>query len=188
MRPVFDPETLTDIVRRHVDKPIESQFPALIGDLDRAYPGAITDHDQWVFSNAGGIMCKFLLLHASLGEYLMICGTPFGSEGHSGRHRCDLWDTVLAGELRTYQEHEMRAQVHLPGACSHLPRGQANGSRMCDDTWLLEYCRGPVPAMLPFGLLDAFSSTLDTVGIRDTFAVYTRLTLRALGRRVNQLR
>lgn len=183
---VFEPEDLTHIVGRHAGAEIEALIPALTADLDAAYPGAIMQHDRWVFSNAGGIMCKILILHASLNEYLMVCGTPFGSEGHSGRHLCDLWDIVLTGELRTYQEQDLRSHLHHPGDCSHLPRGQANGSRMCDDTWLLEYCRGPIPAMLPFGLLDAFSSTLDLVGIRDTFAIYTKATLRALSRRLSR--
>jgi C-8 sterol isomerase len=45
---------------------------------------------------------------------------------------------------------------------------------------MLEYCRGPIPTMLPFGLLDSFASTLDFHGIKTTFSVYTRCTLKAL--------
>ena len=179
---VFDPDELQGIVQRHTHLPIEENVRALVDDLQDHYgKKAIDDNGVWVFSNAGNIMGTMTLLHASLKEYLLIFGTPHGSEGHSGRHRCDLWDIVMQGELSTYQEHELRARVLRPGDMSHLPRGRANGSRMGPEgSFMLEYCRGPIPTMLPFGLLDSFASTLDFHGIRTTFKVYTRCTLKAL--------
>lgn len=179
---VFEPEALREIVARHTEKPIEENVRAVIDDLVERYgPRVIDDNGIWVFSNAGGIMGTMTLLHASLHEYLLIFGTPHGSEGHSGRHKCDLWDIVMSGEVSTYQEHELRAKVFKPGEVTHLPRGRANSSRMgTDGSFMLEYCRGPIPAMLPFGLLDSFASTLDFHGIATTFRVYTRCTIKSL--------
>jgi len=178
---VFDPESLREAVLTGVGKPIEENVDAVIDALTRRYGDRITPDAEWVFSNAGGIMGTVKLLHASLREYLLIFGTPFGSEGHSGRHRSDLWDIVMDGELRTYQEHELRAKLYRPGDVAFLPRGSSNGSKMGDQgAFMLEYCRGNIPAMLPFGLADAFSSTLDFRGIVTTFKVYNRLVTKEL--------
>lgn len=188
MAHVFNPDDLQAIVRRHTHLPIEQNVRALIDDLLEHYGSQhIEDNGVWVFSNAGGIMGTMTILHASLREYLLIFGTPHGSEGHSGRHACELWDIVMQGELTTYQEHDLVAKTLRPGDTSYLPKGASNSSRMGPGgSFMLEYCRGPIPLMMPFGLLDSFTSTLDFKGIATTFKVYTKLTLksfRAAGRR-----
>ena len=44
-------------------------------------------------------MLQMKLLHASLKEYVMIWGTPIRSEGHTGRHLVEFYDTVLGCSL-----------------------------------------------------------------------------------------
>jgi C-8 sterol isomerase len=55
-----------------------------------------------------------------------------------------------------------------------MPRGEARGYRMPDACYALEYARGWIPQMLPFGFADTFSSTLDFVPLARTVGIYTK--------------
>ena len=45
---------------------------------------------------------------------------------------------------------------------------------MPDGCWALEYARGNIPSMLPFGFADTFSSTLDLWTLFQTVRVSAR--------------
>jgi C-8 sterol isomerase len=45
---------------------------------------------------------------------------------------------------------------------------------MPDRCYALEYARGLIPTMLPFGLADSFTSTLDPLPVARTMRIYTR--------------
>ena len=49
---------------------------------------------------------------------------------------------------------------------------------MPERCFALEYARGIIPLMLPFGIADTFTSTLDMVSLYRTFAIYTRHCIR----------
>jgi len=55
------------------------------------------------------------LYYASTSEYIMIWGTPIGSEGHSGRHFAGFWDTVIDGETWYYAEGQFEKTIYKPG-------------------------------------------------------------------------
>jgi len=62
----------------------------------------------------------------------------------------------------------------------HLARGSAKAYRAPDHVWALEYARGNIPAMLPFGLADTLTSTLDIHTLINTFRIYGKLVIKEL--------
>ena len=82
---VFEPNDLQRIVRMHLDAPLDERFDRIAETLNAVYGDHIHTGEEWIWSNAGGIMCSMRVLHTSLKEYLLFCGTAVGSEGHSGR-------------------------------------------------------------------------------------------------------
>lgn len=177
---LFDPEVLTEIVRMHLGLPLEQQFSGVTNTLRSVYGDHVSPGQRWTFSNAGGIMCTISPLHVSPREYLLFCGTAIGSEGHSGRHRADMYELVLAGELWTFEAGSYERKVHRAGDVAILPRGSANGSKLRPGLWMLEYARGNVASLFPFALSDTLFSTLDFSDLRQQLAVSSKLMLREL--------
>ncbi len=178
---LFDPADLHAAARKVMGLGTpRAQFAALADDLAARYPGHVRFDDRWLFNNAGGAMGAMTLLHASLSEYLIFFGTPIGTEGHSGRYRAEVYDFLLDGEMWCYVPGESERTVYRRGDAAHLGSGLAKGYRIPDHAWMLEYARGPIPLMLPFGLADSALSTLDYGVIARTIWRYGRLAAREL--------
>jgi hypothetical protein len=141
-----------------------------------------------VFSNAGGVMSTISPLHVSPSEYLLFCGSPIGSEGHSGRHRADLYELVMTGELWTYEAGSLERKVHRPGDMALLQRGSANGSKLRPGLWMLEYARGPVASLFPYALADTVFSTLDFEDLKNTLWMSTKLMAKEMLVRLRERR
>ncbi|MEM8606020.1 MAG: ERG2 family protein [Myxococcota bacterium] len=176
-RYVFEPDDLQRIVKMHLDAPLEERFDRIAKTLHQVYGDHIHPGREWIWSNAGGIMCSMSVLHTSPKEYLLFCGTAVGSEGHSGRHRAELYDIVINGQLQTFKPDEFAPRVLHPGDVSHLSRLTTNGSHLSRECWLLEYARGNIPSMFPFALGDTVFSTQDLTDLAKTMAHSTRLML-----------
>ncbi len=185
---LFDPEVLSEVVRMHLGAPIEQQFAGVSQTLRSIYGDHVNPGQRWVFSNAGGVMTTISPLHVSSNEYLLFCGTPIGSEGHSGRHRADLYELVLTGELWTYEAGSLDRRVHRPGDMVVLPKGRANGSKLRPGLWMLEYARGPVASLFPYALSDTIFSTLDFADLRSTLWMSTKLMAREMLVRLRERR
>ena len=171
---VFDPEVLQSVAKSALHLPIAERFETIRGELASRYPGHVQDELVWIFNIAGGAMGQMAILHASITEYVMIFGSPIGTEGYSGRFRADDYFIILEGEQWAYGEGDLERQVYKAGDMHHMPRGQARGYRMPDRCFALEYARGIIPLMLPFGLADSFTSTVDPIPVAQTMRVYTK--------------
>ena len=65
-------------------------FDAFAKALADHYPNTLDFSQPWIYSIAGGAMIQMKLYYASTSEYIMIWGTPIGSEGHSGTAFCRI--------------------------------------------------------------------------------------------------
>ncbi|MBX7078342.1 MAG: hypothetical protein K1X88_04075 [Nannocystaceae bacterium] len=167
MTTLFDPPELHRIARACLGPPITEVLPLLHQRLRERYGDHIEAQPRWMFNNAGGAMGTMWVLHMSVTEYLIVFGSPIGTEGHTGRFAADDWFVILDGEQWAYDAGSLERHEYRVGDMHHLPRGTARGYRIPDHCWALEYARGFIPGMLPFGFADALSSTLDlrTLGL-----------------------
>ena len=174
MSTIFDPQELQAIAAPLIGRPLPVLVDDLVGALAARWPNHIRTQDEWILNNAGGAMGQMRVLHASLTEYLIVFGSPIGTEGHSGRFFSDDWFIILEGEQWAYAEGSLEREVYRPGEVHHLRRGVAKGYRMPGSCFALEYARGIIPAMLPFGFADAITSTMDVPTLAKTVRVYTQ--------------
>ena len=178
---LFDPKVLHRCAKSGVGLGIDASWDAITDALDKAYPGLInTAQRDWVFNNAGGAMGQIHLLYASLTEYILFFGTPVGTSGHSGRYAADVYDYMIHGEMWCYVEGQYDRRVYVPGDLAFLGTNEVKGYRLPEFGWMMEYARGRVPTMLPFGLADTLFSTVDTRCIAKTMKLYTKRVVRSM--------
>ncbi|WP_088241255.1 ERG2 family protein [Calothrix rhizosoleniae] len=176
---IFDPDILHKIANKSMGLPYEQMFETVRVELEQKYPGRINDKIQWMFNNAGGCMYSVAVLHASLTEYILIFGSPIGTKGHTGRHFTEIYDFVIDGELWYFKENRpFERIVRKSGDRYYLEKSQSEGLSIPEQAWVLEYARGFIPSMLPFGLADSFFSTLDLKTVARTFGIYGKLLLK----------
>jgi C-8 sterol isomerase len=179
---VFDPDVLHKVAAETAKMNITAQekISRISHELHKIYPQYIDLEEEWMFNVAGGAMGHMTLLHCSITEYVIIFGSPIGTEGFSGRFMSDDYFTIIEGEQHSYYAGEIQARIFKPGDRNLMPRGTATGYRMPVPTYALEYARGNIPTMLPFGFADTFFSTVDFLSLWQTVYHYGRITINQL--------
>ncbi|KAJ7194974.1 ERG2/sigma1 receptor-like protein [Mycena pura] len=189
---VFDPSHLHQLAQAAIaSSPNDTagMIQHIVSNLTRTYPSnqvkINVDSSEWVFNNAGGAMGALYIVHASITEYLFIFGTPLGTEGHSGILSADDYFHILVGEQWAFSAGQLEMERYTPGMVHYLPRATAKQYKMHEGCFALEYARGEneryagwIPLMVPFGLADGLTSTLDFITLYNT----GRITLREMGR------
>lgn len=159
---------------------LNTTVASVVSQLHAAHPNHILSNTPWMFNNAGGAMGAMMVLHCSLSEYVIIFGSAVGTEGHTGRFLADDYFTILHGEQWAFAAGKLEKEVYRVGDQHFLPRGTSKQYRMPDSTWALEYARGNILSMIPFGLADSFTSTFDLVTVYQTVSVSLRGIIREL--------
>lgn len=141
---------------------------------------------RWVGSKAGGILGKVRFLYFSTREYIVIFGSPTGTQGFSGRYKhVDVHKFLLAGRIDSYdlESDDTKALPPLlPGGHTCLQRGHARGLTIHPGSWHIEYGRGAVVTTLPFAMVDTLVVSLELESVRRSTAEFTNLVRRRLRR------
>ncbi|KAK7005715.1 ERG2/sigma1 receptor-like protein [Favolaschia claudopus] len=184
---VMDPTHLHELTQAAIEASPNNtagMIQHIVTNLTLTYPSnkikLNLDSSEWMFNNAGGAMGAMYIIHASITEYLIIFGTPLGTEGHSGLHTADDYFNILVGEEWAFLPGSLEMERYTPGMVHHLPRGTVKQYKMHEGCFALEYAQGWIPLMLPFGFIDTFTSTLDLPGLFRTVRITAREMLRNL--------
>ncbi|KAJ7915668.1 ERG2/sigma1 receptor-like protein [Mycena leptocephala] len=181
----FDPSHLHQLAQAAIaSSPNDTagMIQHIVTNLTLTYPSnqvkINVDSSEWLFNNAGGAMGALYIIHASITEYLFIFGTPLGTEGHSGLLPADDYFHILVGEQWAFRPGQLEMERYTPGMVHYLPRGTPKQYKMHEGCFAFEYARGWIPLMVPFGLADGLTSTLDFLTLYQT----AKITLREMGR------
>ena len=177
---IFEPEDLQAIAQKAIGLPRDEMFDQIQRELAVRYPGRICEQREWILNTAGGARGTLTIIYASMREYLIFFGTPIGNRGHTGRyHFADDWFWILEGDFWRLREGSPDREVYGAGDVVLHPRGTAAIYRIVDNARALEYARGWIPTMLPFGMADTVFNTLDYRGFFKTFWLYGKHVLRS---------
>src|ERR1044072_7514773 len=127
----IDPDALGKVAKQVVGLPIVNGelITRAIEALADEYPDLIdATPGRWVGSKAGGILGKVRFLYFSPREYVVLFGSPTGTQGFLGRYKhVDIHKFLIAGQIDWYdlESDELTGTTLRPGEHTHTERGHA---------------------------------------------------------------
>lgn len=175
----IDPDALGKIASEVVGLQGDDLINEAIRLLAAEYPGLIDPTPgRWVGSKAGGILGKVRFLYFSPREYLVIFGSPTGTQGFSGRYkRVRIHKFLIAGQIDSYdiESNDTTVMTLRPGEHTCMEKGRARGITIHPGSWHIEYGRGAVATTLPFAMVDTLFVSLEFESVRRSTAEFARL-------------
>jgi len=184
----IDPDVLAKVAKEVVDLPLESgelisRATQLLAD---EYPDLIDPKPgRWVGSKAGGILGKVRFLYFSPREYVVLFGSPTGTQGFSGRYRrVQIHKFLMPGQIDSYdlESDQTVAMTLRPGEHTCLEKGHARGLTIHPGSWHIEYGRGAVVTTLPFAMVDTLLVSLELESVRRSTVEFTKLVTKRFRR------
>jgi hypothetical protein len=179
---VFTPEEIQDIANLGENLPLKDRWEMMRTELARRHPGVIADTLKWTFNAAGNVICNIAVVYASPNEYVAFFGTPIGATGFSGYYtQSDVWDCMVAGEMDTFDPGQFEKTVYLAGDTAYLKKGTRRVFRYVDSCWMIDYARGNIITMFPFGVINPVKyNTLDTKSAWEQISNYGELCIKSI--------
>ena len=179
---VFTVQELEEIAALRPDLPLGERWELMRAELAQRHPGKIADTLHWTFNAAGNVVCQIAIVAASPREYVAFFGTPVGATGFSGRYNeSDVWDIMAQGEMWACVPGQFDYSTYVLGQTAYLKRGAAKIFRYGPGTWMIDYARGNILSMFPFGVIaPAVYNTLDFKSATEQFADYAGLVVKGL--------
>ncbi|MGV0864745.1 isomerase [Mycolicibacterium sp. XJ652] len=184
----IDPQVLARVAKEVVGLPLENGelVTRTVELLAAEYPDLIDPTPgRWVGSRAGGILGKVRFLYFSPREYIVIFGSPTGTQGFSGRYkRVQIHKFLLAGRIDSFdlESDDLTGMTLRPGEHAIVEKGHARGMTIHPGSWHLEYGRGAVVTTLPFAMVDTLLVSLEVESVRRSTAEFAKLVRRRLRR------
>jgi hypothetical protein len=188
MRHKIEPDVLHKVAKAVVGLPLEGGEPITraIELLADEYPDLIDpEPGRWVGSKAGGILGKVRFLYFSPREYVVIFGSPTGTQGFSGRYKhVEIHKFLMAGQIDSYdvESDETVLMTLLPGEHTCLEKGRARGLTIHPGSWHIEYGHGAVVTTLPFAMVDTLFVSLELESVRRSTVEFAKLVSRRFRR------
>ena len=177
----IDLDVLGGVARAVVeqDLPTPERVTRAIELLAAEYPDLIDPvPGRWVASRAGGVLGKVRMVFSSNREYIVIFGTPTGTQGFSGRYKhVDIHKFLIAGKIDSYdiEADDVDVMTLHPGEHTHMAKGRVRGVTIHPGSFHIEYGRGPVIATMPFAMVDTLFVSLELESVRQSAREFKRM-------------
>jgi sigma non-opioid intracellular receptor len=180
----IDPDVPHTVAKQVIGLPLEGgelvasateMLAAEYPDLSDPSPG------RWVGSKAGGILGKVRFLYFSPREYIVLFGSPTGTQSFSGRYKhVDIHKFLLAGQIDSYDLES--DEMLRPGEHTCLEKGHARGLTIHAGSWHIEYGRGAVVTTLPFAMVDTLLVSLELESVHRSTVEFAKLVTKRFRR------